>query len=68
MLILVFLKSRIRWNARWRPLTLAGKFAVATDVSGIVLTVAVHESQKVEKGQVLFTLGQEPFRIALADA
>ena len=30
--------------------------------------VAVHESQKVEKGQVLFTLDQEPFRIALAGA
>lgn len=46
----------------------AGKVTVATDVSGIVATVAVHESQPVEKGQVLFTLDQEPFRIALAGA
>ena len=30
----------------------AGKLTVATDVSGIVSDVAVHESQKVEKGQV----------------
>lgn len=46
----------------------AGKLTVATDVSGIVADVAVHESQKVEKGDVLFTLDQEPFRIALAGA
>ena len=46
----------------------AGKLTVATDVSGIVANVAVHESQAVEKGQVLFTLDQEPFRIALAGA
>lgn len=46
----------------------AGKLTVATDVSGIVANVAVHESQKVEKGDVLFTLDQEPFRIALAGA
>lgn len=46
----------------------AGKLTVATDVSGIVADVAVHESQRVSKGQVLFTLDQEPFRIALAGA
>ncbi len=46
----------------------AGKLTVATDVSGIVADVAVKESQKVEKGQVLFTLDQEPFCIALAGA
>ena len=46
----------------------AGKLTVATDVSGIVSNVAVHESQKVEKGAVLFTLDQEPFQIALAGA
>lgn len=46
----------------------AGKLTVATDVSGIVSKVAVHESQQVEKGQVLFTLDPEPFQIALAGA
>jgi membrane fusion protein (multidrug efflux system) len=46
----------------------AGKVTIATDVSGIVANVAVKESQKVDKGQVLFTLDQEPFRIALAGA
>jgi multidrug resistance efflux pump len=33
-----------------------------------VADVAVKESQKVEKGQVLLTLDQEPFRIAPAGA
>lgn len=46
----------------------AGKLTVATDVSGIVANVAVHESEQVEKGQTLFTLDQEPFKIALAGA
>jgi membrane fusion protein (multidrug efflux system) len=46
----------------------AGKLTIATDVSGIVANIAVRESQQVEKGQVLFTFDQEPFRIALAGA
>lgn len=46
----------------------AAKLTVATDVSGIVANVAVKESQKVTKGQVLFTLDPEPFQIALAGA
>jgi membrane fusion protein, multidrug efflux system len=46
----------------------AGKLTVATDVSGIVANVAVKESQQVDKGQILFTLDQEPFQIALAGA
>jgi membrane fusion protein (multidrug efflux system) len=46
----------------------AGKVTIATDVSGIVASVAVHESDKVEAGQVLFTLDEEPFKIALAGA
>jgi membrane fusion protein, multidrug efflux system len=46
----------------------AGKLTIATDVSGIVANVAVKESQQVDKGQVLFTLDQEPFQIALAGA
>src|SRR5258708_11277360 len=46
----------------------AGKLTIATDVSGIVSQIDVHESQAVEKGQVLFTFDEEPFRIALAGA
>jgi membrane fusion protein, multidrug efflux system len=46
----------------------AGKLTIATDVSGIVSRIDVRESQAVEKGQVLFTFDQEPFRIALAGA
>ncbi len=43
----------------------AAKVAVATDVSGIVANVAVKEGQKVQKGTVLLTLDDQPFRIAL---
>src|SRR5262249_59845700 len=46
----------------------ASKVTIATDVSGIVANVAVKESQQVAKGQVLFSLDQEPFKIALAGA
>jgi membrane fusion protein (multidrug efflux system) len=41
---------------------------VAPDVPGTVAEVAVHENQHVEKGALLFTLDQAPFRIALAGA
>src|SRR4029079_1579441 len=41
---------------------------VAPDVPGTVAEVAVHENQHVEKGALLFTLDQVPFRIALAGA
>ena len=41
---------------------------VAADVPGTVADVAVRENQQVEKGALLFTLDQEPFRIALAGA
>jgi membrane fusion protein (multidrug efflux system) len=46
----------------------ADELAIATDVSGIVADIAVHDNQKVEKGQVLFRLDDEPYRIALAGA
>jgi membrane fusion protein (multidrug efflux system) len=46
----------------------AAKLMVSTDVSGLVDTVNVHEGQSVKKGEVLFTLDQRPFKIALANA
>ncbi len=46
----------------------AAKLAVATDVSGIVAQVAVHEGQAVHRGDVLFRLDDKPFRIALDGA
>jgi membrane fusion protein (multidrug efflux system) len=42
----------------------AAKLPVATDISGIVATVAVHEGQVVHKGDLLFKLDDKPFRIA----
>lgn len=44
------------------------KLMVSTDVSGLVKTVNVHEGERVQKGQVLFTLDPHPFQIALDNA
>src|SRR3569833_2273475 len=46
----------------------ANKLMVATDVSGLVQTVNVHQGQQVKKGDVLFTLDPKPFQIALENA
>lgn len=39
---------------------------VAADVSGIVASMAVHDNQLVHKGDLLFTIDQERYRLALA--
>jgi len=41
---------------------------VASEVSGTVSSLGVHNDQHVAKGDVLFQLDDEPYRIALADA
>jgi membrane fusion protein (multidrug efflux system) len=46
----------------------AAKVSIATDVSGIVADVAVHEGQNVNKGDLLLRLDTRPFRIALDGA
>ena len=46
----------------------AAKEVVATDVSGIVASVPVHEGQRVKTGDVLLRLDPQPFQIALAGA
>jgi membrane fusion protein (multidrug efflux system) len=46
----------------------SAKLMVTTDVSGLVKTVNVKEGQSVNKGDVLFTIDPQPFRIALATA
>jgi membrane fusion protein (multidrug efflux system) len=46
----------------------AAKLMVSTDVSGLVTSVNVHEGQRVKKGDVLFRLDPQPFRIALQNA
>jgi membrane fusion protein (multidrug efflux system) len=46
----------------------AAKEVIATDVSGIVAAVPVHEGQRVDKGDVLLRLDPRPFEIALAGA
>ena len=46
----------------------AAKEALATDVSGIVMAVPVHEGQRVNKGDVLLKLDPTPFQIAVDGA
>jgi membrane fusion protein (multidrug efflux system) len=46
----------------------ADKLGVTTDISGIVVEVSVRENERVQKGQVLFRIDPEPYRIALAGA
>ncbi|MDK4720369.1 HlyD family secretion protein [Rhizobium sp. CNPSo 3968] len=46
----------------------ADMVGVSTDVSGTVISVDVHENEVVKKGQVLFRLKPDSFRIALDGA
>ena len=46
----------------------AGRLSVATDVSGLIAAVPVHEGQEVNKGDVLLKLDDRQFRIALESA
>ena len=46
----------------------AAKLMVSTDVSGLVKEVDVKEGQHVKKGDILFRLDPQPFRIALQNA
>jgi len=46
----------------------AAKETIATDVSGIVASVPVHEGQRVKKGDVLLRLDPRQFQIALDGA
>ncbi len=46
----------------------ARSLGVSTDVSGTVAAIEVHDNQRVEKGQVLFRLRSDSFRIAIEGA
>jgi membrane fusion protein, multidrug efflux system len=44
------------------------KVAISADISGRIMSVAVHENQLVAAGDTLFTIDPEPYRIALDQA
>ena len=44
------------------------KVSISSDITGRVVEVDVRESQQVRKGQMLFRIDPEPFRIALEQA
>jgi membrane fusion protein, multidrug efflux system len=46
----------------------AARVAISNEVSGRVARIDVHDNQLVKAGQVLFTLDQRPFRIAVEEA
>jgi RND family efflux transporter MFP subunit len=68
------LLSRALWNRYMNsPWTRDGKVRadvinVAADVSGIVVRVAVHDNQLVRKGDLLFSVDHERYRLLLAQA
>jgi membrane fusion protein (multidrug efflux system) len=57
-----------RWVSEDDSYVQAAKLLVATDVSGIVASVDVHEGEQVTKGQILFRLDPRAFQIALDHA
>jgi membrane fusion protein, multidrug efflux system len=46
----------------------AARTMISTDVSGRVVAVAVHDNERVAKGQLLFEIDPRPFRIAADEA
>jgi membrane fusion protein (multidrug efflux system) len=46
----------------------ADKLNISSEIAGSVASIAVRESQQVTRGQPLFRLDDEPYRIALASA
>jgi membrane fusion protein (multidrug efflux system) len=54
-----------RWVSADDAYVRAAKLMVTTDVSGIVISVDVHEGQAVKKGQVLFRVDPRQFQAAL---
>src|SRR5690349_17532809 len=67
---LAFYASGGRYVSTDNAYVKADKAAIAPEISGQVVDVAVHENQTVTAGQVLFRIDERPFRIALdrADA
>jgi membrane fusion protein (multidrug efflux system) len=46
----------------------AARTMISTDISGRVVEVAVHDNQRVSKGDVLFRIDDRPYRIAIEEA
>jgi membrane fusion protein, multidrug efflux system len=57
-----------RWVETDDAYVQADSMTLSTDVSGIVAAIPVHEGEGVTKGQILFTLDPQKFRIALDNA
>jgi membrane fusion protein, multidrug efflux system len=73
-IVIVIVGSLVFWITGGRVMSIdnayvrSAKESIATDVSGIVLSVPVHEAQRVNKGDVLLRLDPKPFEIAVMGA
>jgi membrane fusion protein (multidrug efflux system) len=46
----------------------AARTMISSDISGRVVTVAVHDNERVAKGQLLFQIDDRPYKIAVDEA
>jgi membrane fusion protein (multidrug efflux system) len=73
-IVIVIVGSLTFWISGGRVMSVdnayvrSAKEALSTDVSGIVQQVAVHEGQRVNKGDVLLRLDPKPFELAAMGA
>jgi membrane fusion protein (multidrug efflux system) len=57
-----------RYEATDDAAVMAGQGAVAANVSGPVIAIAVHENQSVKAGQILFRIDPQPYQAAVDEA
>ncbi len=65
---LIYWLNSGRWMATDDATVQADEMTVSTDVAGIVTDIPVHEGDQVRRGQILFRLDPDKFRIALDSA
>ena len=57
-----------RWVSTDNAYIKGDRVLVAPEVPGAIIEVAVHENQRVTRGQLLFRIQDEPYKLALARA
>src|SRR5262245_2592667 len=57
-----------RWVSTDNAYVKGDRVLLAPEVPGAIIEVAVQENQRVERGQLLFRIQDEPYRLALARA
>ncbi|WP_414473145.1 HlyD family secretion protein [Microvirga sp. M2] len=65
---LAFYLSGGRYVSEENAYVQANTVSISPQVTGLVAQISVHNNQRVREGDLLFTIDQEPYRIALAGA